>query len=195
MGVDQRASGRALSQAILPLSRERDDLVERCLRGDAAAFRTVVERHGRAVQGTLVRILGPRRDLEDLVQQVFLELARSLPRFRGDASLGTFVVAIAANVARRTLERGPRPSYALDTEALSAGDDPEARADARQLLVRMFLLLDRLTPAKRVAFVLHAVEGRDIREVATMVGANEPTVRARVTAARRELESLLGRSS
>jgi RNA polymerase sigma-70 factor (ECF subfamily) len=184
---------RAIGPAVGALEvRTRDPLVHRCLEGDAEAFRCVVDRHGRAVKGTLVRILGPRRDLDDLVQEVFLELTLALPRFREDSSLATFVTAIAANVARHAIRRGraqaraPRPE-----DDRTSGENPEARASAREQLDRTFRLLSRLGADKRIAFVLVVVEDRDVREVAAMTGAEPATVRARVAAARRDLERML----
>lgn len=174
----------------LDVPRASDPLVVRCLEGDAGAFRAVVDRHGRAVKGTLVRILGPRRDLDDLVQQVFLELVVALPRFREDSSLATFVTAIAANVARHAMRRRRAPVEHGPDDRVS-GEDPEARASARERLDRTFRLLARLGADKRIAFVLCVVEGRDVREVARALHAEPATIRARIAAARRDLERML----
>jgi RNA polymerase sigma-70 factor, ECF subfamily len=149
----------------------------------------VVDRHGRAVKGTLVRLLGPRRDLDDLVQQVFLELVVALPRFREESSLATFVTAIAANVARHAIRRRTLREDGRDLRVST--EDPEARASARERLARTFRLLSRLAPDKRIAFVLCVVEGRDVREVALVLGAEPATLRARVASARRDLERML----
>lgn len=81
------------------MSLSEEQLVERCLGGDASAWEELYKRHYRRVK----TVIGWRRwgfslnEVEDGVQEVFLELVRSLPRFRGEASLSTFLTRLARN--------------------------------------------------------------------------------------------------
>jgi RNA polymerase sigma-70 factor (ECF subfamily) len=141
------------------------------------------------VERLLLRILGPRADLEDLVQTVFLELCRALPRYRGDAELSTFVGGITIRVARRTMRRsafftrrGPMPA-----EPASASDDPETGAAARQELAVLRGALERLSAKKRIAFSLWAFEGMDVSEIAELMGASVAATRSRIWYAQKEL--------
>src|SRR5262245_18945940 len=74
--------------------------------GDPAALDRLARDEAPRVARLLTSMLGPRADLEDLTQAVFLEACRSMPRFRGDGSITSFVLGIAVRVARRTM----RPS-------------------------------------------------------------------------------------
>src|SRR5690349_9284115 len=75
------------------------DRVARHLAEDPEAFAEIYRAHAAAVYRRLTRILGPIPEREDLAQDVFLALHRALPRFRGDAALGTLITRIAINIA------------------------------------------------------------------------------------------------
>lgn len=172
-------------------------LVDAARAGDHAAFTTLYHRHAGWVFARLTRLVGPGADREDLLQQSFLELHRSLPTFRGDASLATFLHRITVNVAFDHLRRrGRRPvDYAPDAldELIDGSPTPEERARRRDELHHVLTLLERLKPAKRIAFVLVAVEGLSLDEAAALLGANAPAVKQRVLHARRELLDLIDR--
>jgi RNA polymerase sigma-70 factor (ECF subfamily) len=73
------------------------------------------------------------------------------------------------------------------------GADPAQRLASREAWFRLQKLLDRLAPKKRTAFVLHAIEGHPVAEVAELVGSNVPTVKSRIWFARRELVAAMRR--
>lgn len=173
------------------------ELVEAARGGDHAAFASLYHRHAGWVYARLTRLIGPRDDREDLLQQVFLELHRSLPAYRGDATLPTFLHRITVHVAFDHLRRrGRRPAVydatALD-ELIDGHPTPEERARRRDELRQVLALLERLTPVKRIAFVLVAVEGLSLDDAAAVVGANAQAVKQRVLHARRELVALVER--
>lgn len=177
-----------------------DALAVRAAAGDEAAFARLYDRHVDAVYAQLTRLLGPTPDRDDVVQQVFLNLHDALGRFRGEAALATFLHRIAINAAldhlRRRVRQPSRPS-SVDAAALDRlvadAPSPAVRLQRREELDLMFACLERLTPDKRVAFVLVAVEGLSLREAAALVGARPDTVKQRVLHARRELLALIAR--
>src|SRR5438445_671924 len=76
-----------------------EDLVGRCARGDAAAFREMVGRLEKPLMNFLVRFVGNRHVAEDLFQETFVRVVRALKKFRPDASVSTWVFTIARNLA------------------------------------------------------------------------------------------------
>jgi RNA polymerase sigma-70 factor, ECF subfamily len=166
--------------------------------GDAEAFGELYTRYADRVFARITHLIGPGSDREDVLQQVFLELHRALPRFRGDAAVSTFLYRITINVAFDHLRRRKRRAGDHDPAALDAlidGDPtPEDRARRRQQLAQVFALLEQIKPAKRVAFVLVAVEGMSLAEAAELIGASPDAVKQRVLHARRELVELLAAS-
>jgi RNA polymerase sigma-70 factor (ECF subfamily) len=171
------------------------DLVEAARGGDRRAFSDLYRRHIDWVHARLTRLIGPVPEREDLTQQVFVDVHRALPSFRGDAAFTTFLHRIVVNHACDHLERRRRRPAPVDPAALddliAPGASPEVRARQRQELALAFELLGRIKPAKRVAFLLVAVEGLSLDEAAALVGAKTPAVKQRVLAARRELGALL----
>src|SRR4051812_43399259 len=128
-----------------------------------------------------MRVLaGPRPDLDDLVQCAAERMIRALPRFEGRSMLSTF----AYGVAYRTLlghdrwyrRWSRRFSFAEDQAGLEpaqAGDDSEEATTRAQRSASLHRALAGLAPAKRAVIVLHDLEGLSLKDVATVVGANE----------------------
>lgn len=143
------------------------------------------------VERLLLRILGPRKDMEDLVQTVFLELCRALPRRRGDATMSTFVGGITVNVARRAM-RPPafwRRRAPLAIEPASSLASPERHASAREQLRCVREALGRISPKKRIAFCLWAFEGMSLPDIAAITGATEAATRSRIWYAQKALRA------
>lgn len=175
-------------------------LVRAAAAGDRAAFADLYRRHLDSVFARLTRVVGPTPERDDLVQQIFLNVFRALPRFRGDAAFTTFLHRIVLNVACDHLERRHRarrcgePVDDRQLETLIApGASPEQQARQRDQLRRLFHSLERLSPKRRAAFVLVAVDGLSLDEAATLLGANAAAVKQRVLEARRELAQALDR--
>ncbi len=168
------------------------ELVRRCLAGDRAAFELFYRGHRRLVAANLYRVLGDRAELDDLVQEVFVIAFRGMARFRGDALLSTWLYRICVNVAlgrlRQKSRRAPMVPYADLAERAGADGaaSAEDRLERREELARVHRALERLSPKKRIVFVLHEIEGLDVAEIADIVGAPRVTVRTRLFYARKE---------
>jgi RNA polymerase sigma-70 factor (ECF subfamily) len=175
-------------------------LVAAAERGDRSAFDRLYRRHLDSVYARLTRVIGPVSDRDDLVQQIFVDVYRALPRFRGEASFSTFLHRIVLNVAYEHLARRRRGrTEPLDDRLLEAlmapAASPEQRAREREELRRIFALMDHLSPKRRAAFVLVAVECMSLDEAASLLDANPAAVKQRVLEARRELSVALDRRS
>ncbi|MEO8843590.1 MAG: RNA polymerase sigma factor [Kofleriaceae bacterium] len=172
-----------------PTPEVEAELVAACLKGDVAAQRALFRREYPRVNATIYRILGPTREVDDLVQETFIAAFRGLAKFRGESRLSTWIDRIAVRVAFdhvRTRSRVPVPlGLALGEEL--AGGLPDAQAHARDGLRRLYAELARLTPEARTAFALYAIDGRSIADVAKLVGTSIVTAKVRIWRARREL--------
>lgn len=166
------------------------DLARRCVDGDHAAQTRLFREEVRRVHGLLYRVLGPNGPHEDLIQETFLRVFRSLPQFRGESQLTTWIGGIALNVAYGYLRSNPPPAVRLELVPDARVDESEAEQQvaARQGLRRVYQLLERMDPRLRIAFTLHAIDGRPLREVADLMSASLVATKARVWRARRELD-------
>lgn len=169
-------------------------LLDRCRRGDEAAWAALYRAHAPRLVLFLRGVLG-RPDVEDLVQRVFLELLSSLERFRGEAAIATWLHRIAANVAQKEARsfwrrRRKLDAWAAELDAPCSADACD-RVAARQELERLAAALERLDWRFRVVWVMRELEGLSVEEVAEALGERPATVRTRHHRARgRLLEAL-----
>jgi RNA polymerase sigma-70 factor, ECF subfamily len=149
------------------------------------------------VRGTVLRIVGPSSDLDDLVQVALEKVVRGLDKFEGRAELTTYVYRIAANVAlnhwrswKRWLRRfdPTQESYDVPARAADAAADESLSAHERAMRVRA--LLDRLDAQKRIVLVLAEMEELPASRIAEILDCPEPTVRSRLRLARAKLAEL-----
>ena len=173
-----------------------DPLIQRAQEGDAAAFREIFALHKDRVASIVFRFLGHSSEVDDVVQEVFLHVHRSLPRFRGDARFTTWLYRLTANITKMHLRRKASRPRVVDVEVPDLprnAEPPEAPDDAlaRQLRIRaLYRLLERLSEKKRMVLVLHDLEGMAAAEIAEVVEAPIMTVRTRLFYARRDLYAM-----
>jgi RNA polymerase sigma-70 factor (ECF subfamily) len=170
-------------------------LVERCRKGDLAAFEEIYRAHAPRLYSLMLRMLGNAADAEDLLQEVFLAAHRKLESFRGEAALGTWLYRLATNqcldyLRSRAAKTGQLTSPIDDEIGLA---DAGSRNIADRTVARMDLAraLAQLPEGARAAFVLHDVEGLEHREVAEVLGVAEGTSKSQVHKARLKLRVLL----
>ncbi len=178
-----------------PVSDEVDALVERARRGDRVAFTQLFRQHRSIVAAIVYRMMGPTADLEDVVQEVFLQVHRSLPDFRGQAKFSTWLHRVAVNVVLMQRRRAKsRPSFANEEAAkheADAGMWPDQDVARQRRIEAFHRLLDQLSDKKRTVFVLHEIEGMAPAEIAKVVECPVLTVRTRLFYARKELIELM----
>lgn len=183
---------------VVPLPSRRvvpEDLCARLAARDRDAITEVYRRDGPKVRAYARRMLGDDALAEDVVHDVFVALPDAVVRFRGDAKLETFLVAIAVNVCRRRVRsstRGRRMAERFERgEPTATMATPETDARRRELAGLLARGLETLTIEHREAFVLCAVEERSSPEVAAILDVPEGTVRQRLFHARQKLRAFL----
>jgi len=168
-------------------------LVERALSGDESAFKQLFTRHRDDASRVVYRMLGPSPEVEDVVQDVFLHVYRSLHTFRGDSRFSTWLYRLAVNVTRMHLrKRKSRPRFAdVDVPETPSEDqrvlDPGEEVDQRMRIRALYDVLDTLTEKKREVLVLHDFDGVAAKEIAETLDIPVLTVRTRLFYARKEL--------
>jgi RNA polymerase sigma-70 factor (ECF subfamily) len=174
---------------------DTDDIVARSRQGDVAAFRHLFLQHRAEVSRLVFRMMGPRADLEDVVQEVFLQVHRSLKDFRGQSKFTTWLHRVTVNVVlmhRRAARSRPQMVAPLvediEVDPRLPPDEDLVRLERMRAFRRV---IEKLAEKKRTVFVLHEVEGLSPAEISTIVGAPVLTVRTRLFYARKELASML----
>jgi len=160
-------------------------LVGRCLRGDADAVQTLIERFHAEVYGLCVRLLGHRHDAEDVSQEVFLRIFRSLERWDSSRPLKPWIMGITVNRCRTWLtQRARRPElvdYLHETAACPAADD------SAELLHEIRAALAELRPEYQTVFVLFHEHGQPYEEIAQALERPVGTIKTWLHRARLEI--------
>jgi RNA polymerase sigma-70 factor, ECF subfamily len=177
------AIGAAPSEASVESPKDLDEQV-------AAAFR----RYSRYVAAVALRLIGRDDELDDVVQEVFLAALRGLPRLREAEAVKGWLATVTVRVAGRRLRRRRlRALLGLDQEAdyerLAA---PDAPADERALVSRVYRALDAQPVRERLAFCLRHIEGEPLDRVAELCGCSLATAKRRIAAVQARLADELG---
>jgi len=174
-----------------------DPLIARAQAGDEAAFRELFIAHRDTVARIVHRYMGPSSEVEDVVQDVFVHVYRSIAKFRGDSKFTTWLYRLTANVTKMHLRKKRSRPRTVDAPVPERRpeDAPVETPDlaiARQRRIdALYRLVDRLSEKKRDVLVLHDFEGLSAKEIAERVDAPVLTVRTRLFYARKELYAAL----
>jgi RNA polymerase sigma-70 factor, ECF subfamily len=179
------------------------DLISRAASGDAAAFQALVERHRSMVYRVAYQFAGNHHDAEDIAQEVFIKVFRSLDRFRQDAQLSSWMYRIVMNACidhrRRHAPAGAAPfGEEAEKKMLNTPEErpgPEERAYAGEVGEALAAEIARLPPGQRIVFVMRHHQGLKLCEIAEALGIAEGTVKRQLHAAVHRLRDALGRSS
>jgi RNA polymerase sigma-70 factor (ECF subfamily) len=174
---------------------QANDCIERAKRGDARAFRVLVEQHQGQVRATVRSMLGAVPEADDVAQEVFIRLHQALPGFRGDAKLSTYLSRIAINLSLNELKKRKRKGRWL---TFSRSDGPElqvedtaARPERQDLHDTLQRAMQQLDPEFRAVVTLRLVEGYSVKEAADILGLPQGTIASRLARAQQKLRSIL----
>jgi RNA polymerase sigma-70 factor (ECF subfamily) len=175
------------------------DLITRAAGGDPTAFQLLVERHRSMVYRVAYQFAGNHHDAEDIAQEVFIKVYRSLDRFRQDAQLTSWLYRIAMNACIDHRRRqSPAASAPFGEEAehtLQSTPEglpgPEDQAYASELGGVLESEIARLPPGQRIVFVMRHHQGLKLGEIAEALGLAEGTVKRQLHAAVHRLRQAL----
>ena len=170
------------------------DVAEQTAEAEAVPSFDAIYREQRGRLLAVVRsVIGDSDELEDVLQLVFIEIHRCLPRFEGRSRLSTWLYRIAVNVALQHLRKRRRKRWLVlgptgdEGRHEAAPVDDSLRAEDRALLREVVRSLDVLTDKKRVVWQLHELQGLEPQEIGEILEIPTNTVRSRLLAARREV--------
>lgn len=173
------------------MSADEAVLVRRCLRGDADAVQALVDRFQPQVYGLCVRLLRHRHDAEDVTQEVFLRIFRSLRRWDPSRPLKPWIMGITVNRCRTWLtQRSRRPELLDYLQDTAPGPAPD---DSAELVREIEAALKDLRPEYRSVFVLFHQQGQPYEEIAAALKRPVGTIKTWLHRARLEVLERLRR--
>lgn len=206
LAVPGRGLGADWSKPIVTqpgMDSDRDSqLVSRCMDGDEGAWEELVKAHTRRVYGICLRFTGKDSEAQDLTQDVFLRVFRTVRSFRaGEGSFSVWLTRLTRNLLidhyRRTKKERITDSIEDQLPVLEERTRSETRADSvlagREASEALQCALGKLSPELRETVILRDLEELDYREVAQILGVPEGTVKSRLNRGRAELARILRR--
>ena len=185
-------------------------LVRRCIAGDAAAWEEIVRRYYRRIYNMCYRFAGSGEDAEDLTQEVFIKMYRTLGSY--DIERGAFMTWATTMTRNLLVDHFRKTKHDRVTDSLDApssdhddsmaladripdqGPRPDRRVQSDETGTMVHEALQKLSPELREAVILRDLQDLDYREIATVLKVPEGTVKSRINRGRAELARLLQRT-
>ena len=185
-------------------------LVRRCISGDAAAWQEIVQRYHRRIYSICYRFAGSADDAQDLTQEVFIKMYRTLSSY--DVERGGFMTWVTTITRNLLVDHFRKSKQDRITDSLDATPSehedsmplveqiqdkslpPDSRVQSRETGETVHRALQKLSPDLREAVILRDLQDLDYREIATVLKVPEGTVKSRINRGRAELARLLQRT-
>jgi RNA polymerase sigma-70 factor (ECF subfamily) len=185
-------------------------LIKRCIGGDAAAWEEIVRSHNRRIYNICYRFTGSQDDAEDLTQEVFIRIYRTLPSYdleRG--AFTTWVTTMTRNLLVDHFRKSKQDRMTDSMDAAPSGEEdaptlgeqirdekptPDASVETKETQLMVQQALQKLSPELREAVILRDLQDMDYRDIAAALKVPEGTVKSRINRGRTELARVLSRN-
>jgi RNA polymerase sigma-70 factor, ECF subfamily len=174
---------------------DENELIKASINGDKLAFSEIVDRYQKMVARTVKGMLGDSVFAEDIGQEVFIKLYYSLPEFRGEAKLSTYIQKIAINLTLNEIKRRKRFFSMFSQKGNSemfefevADIDDQERRDATEIVNRALMSLE---PKFRVIVTMRMLQGYSTKETAEILNLPLGTVLSRLSRAQEQLKGVI----
>lgn len=184
------------------MERTEAELIAAAVNGDTASFEPLIQKYSPRVFATARRYARLEREVEDIVQEVWIKAFQKLGSFRGDAPFEHWLMRMAVRTCYDFLRAHQRNRESAFSEITEPESDwlerfaaaPESTSEhaeaAKQLVARV---LDQMTPAGKLIITLLEIEDRSVKEIAELTGWSVPLVKVRAFRARAEMRKILAR--
>ena len=185
------------------MEENEQNIIDRICRGDTAAFQKLVERYKKKIYFLAYDILGDHHEAEDISQEVFIKVFRSLRNFRRDAKMSSWIYQITANTCIDALrKKKSKPQVNLEyfnhvslQDNLAGGgtrvQNPELSAEASIMQHKIQNALHKVTPKERTVFVMRHYNDLKIKEIAETLQVSSGTVKSLLFRALKKLRKEL----
>lgn len=171
----------------------RDELVERCKRGDPQSFQQLYRQYSKAMYNTSLRIVNNSADAEDVLQESFLDAFRSLHDFHYRSTFGAWLKKIVINKSINILRKRRNDFVDMESTELQAvtDEEPENEADMQYKVEEVKKMITRLPDGYRTVLSLYLLEGYDHEEISQILNISHNTVRTQYVRAKQKLLTII----
>ena len=182
-------------QIILELTANtiRDELVERCKRGDPQSFQQLYRQYSKAMYNTSLRIVNNTADAEDVLQESFLDAFRSLHDFHYRSTFGAWLKKIVINKSINILRKRRNDFVDMESTELQAvtDDEPANEEEMQYKVEEVKRMITRLPDGYRTVLSLYLLEGYDHEEISQILNISHNTVRTQYVRAKQKLLTII----
>jgi len=168
-----------------------EELIARARNGDMTAFKMLVERYEGKVAGIIKPMLGDTPPAVDVGQEVFIRFYESLGKFKGESSLGTYLVRIAINLSLNEIKRMKRRDRIF--QPLEMGHDVKDDGSSSDLHEMLYHEINKLDPDFKIVVTLRMIEGYTTDETSKILNIPLGTVLSRLARAQHKLRHVLSK--
>jgi len=180
-----------------------EELITGLCEGNATAYNELVRLFADKVFNTSISILQNAEDAEDSVQEVFIEVFKSIHNFKGEAKLSTWIYRVTVIKALEFLRKKKRKKRFAIVQSLFGMESvlpetdmphfyhPGVQLENKERSAVLFKAIDQLVDKQKTAFVLHKVEGLSYAEVAEIMKTTVPSVESLLFRAKQNLQKIL----
>ena len=171
----------------------RDELVERCKRGDPQSFQQLYRQYSKAMYNTSLRIVNNSADAEDVLQESFLDAFRSLHDFHYRSTFGAWLKKIVINKSINILRKRRNDFVDMESTELQAvtEEEPEKEEDMHYKVEEVKRMITRLPDGYRTVLSLYLLEGYDHEEISQILNISHNTVRTQYVRAKQKLLTII----
>jgi RNA polymerase sigma factor (sigma-70 family) len=178
------------------------ELIERLKAGDEAAFKQLVETHQDKVYNTALGVVQNAQDAEDVAQEVFIQVYRSIHQFKGESKLSTWLYRIATTRALDLLRsKKSKKRFGLvqrlfgennePVQEIADFNHPGIKLDQKENAAKLFKAIKQLPENQKAAFVLHKLEDMSYQEVSEVLNTTVPAIESLMHRAKQNLRKIL----
>lgn len=170
------------------------ELITNARNGDSDAFKELIKKYEHQVAATVIGMLGYCTEAEDIGQETFIRFYNSLDKFRGDASVGTYLTRIAINLSLNELKRRKRQRkhfFSRSNDNIENVPDTKESNNKKEINELVRLSIQKLEPKFRTVLVLRLIDGYSTQETAQTLNLPVGTVLSRLARAQMKLKEIL----
>jgi RNA polymerase sigma factor (sigma-70 family) len=179
---------------------EEKELIEKVIEGNGEAFRELYNKFSSKVYNSILSILQNPEDAEDITQEVFVQIFRSIHNFKQDSTLSTWIYRITINKAFELIRNRKRKKRFAIVKSIFAKDEveepidfihPGILAENKERGKILFKAIDKLSEKQKTAFILNRIEGLSYKEISEIMKLSLSSVESLIFRAKESLRKLL----
>jgi RNA polymerase sigma-70 factor (ECF subfamily) len=174
--------------------RTDQELIIKSRNGDNNAFKELIKKYEHQVAATVIGMLGHCEEAEDIGQETFIRFYQSLNKFRGEASVGTYLTRIAINLSLNEIKRRQRQRklfFSKSDDKIKNMPDLNRAKENKELKKIVQAGIQKLEPKFRAVIVLRLIDGYSTKETAQILKLPVGTVLSRLARAQKKLKEIL----